>query len=56
MEVLDFLALDFSLEDKQMSRYSDGRNGRSSKTWRFWRSGKFVKTLGDLRTLGDLQF
>ena len=39
-----------------MSAYFDGRNGRLSKTWRFRRSGKSVKTLGDLRDLGDLQF
>ena len=26
------------------------------KTWRFQRSGKSVKTSGDLRNLGDLQF
>ena len=32
-----------------MSGYFDGRNGRLSKTWRFWRSGESVKTLGDLR-------
>ena len=32
-----------------MSGYFDGRNGRLSKTWRFRRSGKSVKTLGDLR-------
>ena len=39
-----------------MSGYFDGRNGRLSKTWRFRRSGKSVKTLGDMRNLGDLQF
>ena len=39
-----------------MSGYFDGRNGRLSKTWRFRRCGKSVKTLGDLRVLGDLQF
>ena len=39
-----------------MSGYFDGRNGRLSKTWRFRRCGKSVKTLGDLRDLGDLQF
>ena len=39
-----------------MSGYFDGRNGRLSKTLRFRRSGKSVKTLGDLRDLGDLQF
>ena len=38
-----------------MSGYFDERNGRLSKTWRF-RCGKSVKTLGDLRHLGDLQF
>ena len=32
------------------------KNGRVSKTWRFRRCGKYVKTLGDLRDLGDLQF
>ena len=36
-----------------MSGYFYGRNGRLSKTWRFRKSGKSVKTLGDL---GDLQF
>ena len=35
--------------DCQMSGYFDGRNGRLSKTWRFRRSGKSVKTLGDSR-------
>ena len=39
-----------------MSGYFDGRNGRLSKTRRFRRCGKSVKTLGDLRVLGDLQF
>ena len=39
-----------------MSGYFDGRNGRLWKTWRFRRSGKSVKTLGDWRDLGDLQF
>ena len=39
-----------------MSGYFDGRNCRLSKTWRFRRSGKSVKTLGGLRDLGDLQF
>ena len=39
-----------------MSGYFDGRNGRSSKIWRFRRCGQSVKTLGDLRDLGDLQF
>ena len=39
-----------------MSRYFDGRNSRLSKTLRFRRSGKSVKTLGDLRDLGDLEF
>ena len=32
-----------------MSGYSDGRNGGLSKTWKFRRYGKSVKTLGDLR-------
>ena len=32
-----------------MSGYFDGRNGRLSKTWTFQRSGKSVKTLGDVR-------
>ena len=32
-----------------MSGYFDGRNGKLSKTWRFWRSGKSVKTLEDSR-------
>ena len=39
-----------------MSGYFDGRNGRLSKTWRFWRCGNSVKTLGDLRDLGNIQF
>ena len=39
-----------------MSGYFYGRNSRLSKTWRFWRCGKSVKTLGNLRDLGDLQF
>ena len=42
-----------------MSGYFYGRNGRLSKTWRFRRCGKSVKTLGnlrDLRDLGHLQF
>ena len=39
-----------------MSKYFDGRNDRLSKTLRFRRSGKSVKTLGDLRDLGDLEF
>ena len=39
-----------------MSEYFDGRNDRLSKTWRFRRCGKSVKTLGDSRELGDLQF
>ena len=39
-----------------MSGHFDGRNGRLSKTWRFRRRVKSVKTLGDLRNLGDLQF
>ena len=39
-----------------MSVYFYGRNGRLSKTWKFRRSGKSVKTLGDSRDLGDLQF
>ena len=39
-----------------MSGYFDGRNGRLSRTWRLWRCGKSVKTLGDSRDLGDLQF
>ena len=39
-----------------MSGEFDGRNGRLSKTWIFRRSGKSVKTLGDLRDLRDLQF
>ena len=39
-----------------MSGYFDGRNGRLPKTWRFQRYAKSVKTLGDLRDLGDLQF
>ena len=39
-----------------MYGYFDLRNGRLSKTWRFRRSGKSVKTLGDLRDLGGLQF
>ena len=39
-----------------MSGYFDGRNGRLSKTWRFRRSDKYVKTLGDFRNVGDLQF
>ena len=37
-----------------MSGYFDGRNGRLSKTWRFRRSDKSVKTSGDLRDLRDL--
>ena len=37
-----------------MSGYFDGRNGKLSKTWRFRRYGKSVKTLGDLRDLLDL--
>ena len=37
-----------------MSGYFDGRNGRLSKTWRFQRCGKSVKTLRDLKDLGDL--
>ena len=39
-----------------MSGYFYRSNGRLSKTWRFRRHGKSVKTLGDLRDLGDLQF
>ena len=39
-----------------MSEYFDGMNGRLSKTWRLRRCGKSVKTLGDLRDFGDLQF
>ena len=39
-----------------MSGYFDGRHGRLSKAWRFRKCGKSVKTLGDLRDLGDLQF
>ena len=39
-----------------MSAYFDGKNGRLSKTWRFRRCGKSVKTLGDSRDLGDIQF
>ena len=39
-----------------MSGYFYGRKGRLSKSWRFRRSGKSVKTLGDLRDLGDVQF
>ena len=39
-----------------MSAYFDGRNGRLSKTRIFRRSGDSVKTSGDLRDLGDLQF
>ena len=39
-----------------MSGYFDGRNDRLSKTWRFRKSGKSVKTLGDLRNVRDLQF
>ena len=39
-----------------MSGYFDGRDGRLSKTCRFRRCGNSVKTLGDLRDLGDLQF
>ena len=39
-----------------MSGYFDGRDGRLSKSWGFRRYGKSVKTLGDLRVLGDLQF
>ena len=39
-----------------MSGYFDGRNGSLSKTWRFRRCDKYVKTLRDLRDLGDLQF
>ena len=39
-----------------MSGYFYGRNGRLSKTWRFRRYGKSVKTSGDLRDLGYLQF
>ena len=38
-----------------MSGYFDGKNGRLSKIWRFRRSGKSVKTLGNLRDLGDFQ-
>ena len=29
---------------------------RLLKTWKFRRSGKSVKTMGDLRDMGDLQF
>ena len=39
-----------------MSGYFDGRNGRLSKTWRFRRCGKSVKTLGGMKDLGYLQF
>ena len=39
-----------------MSGYFDGRDGGLSKTCRFRRCGKSVKTLGDLGDLGDLQF
>ena len=39
-----------------MYGYFYRRNGRLSKTWRFRRSGKSVKTLGDLRDLGDFSF
>ena len=39
-----------------MSGYVDRRNGRLSKIRRFRKCGKSVKTLGDLRDLGDLQF
>ena len=38
-----------------MSGYFYGRDGRLSKTCRFRRCGKSVKTLGDLRDLRDLQ-
>ena len=37
-----------------MSGYFDGRNGRLSKTWRFRRYGTSVKTLEDLKDLGDI--
>ena len=36
-----------------MSGYFYGRNGRLSKTWRFRRCDESVKTLEDLRDLGD---
>ena len=36
-----------------MSGYFDGKNSKLSKTWRFRRSGKSVKTSGDLKDLGD---
>ena len=39
-----------------MSGYFDGRNDRLSKTWRFRRSCKYVKTWGKLRDSGDLRF
>ena len=35
-----------------MSGYFDGRNGRLSKTWRFRRSGKSVKTIGRFERFG----
>ena len=39
-----------------MSGYFDGKHDRLSKNCGFRRSGKSVKTLRDLRGLGDLQF
>ena len=39
-----------------MSGYFDGRNGTLLKTWKFRRCGKSVKTLRDLRDLGDIKF
>ena len=38
-----------------MSGFFDGMNGRLSKTWRFWRSGKSRKTFGDLRRSAELE-
>ena len=60
LSILD--GLDFMFGEKHWSRGAvkclDTLMGysRLSKTWRFRRSGKSVKTLGHLRDFGDLQF